>query len=203
MKFYPAERVAIFIDGKSLFDTARALDIDLDYKKLLALFRTEAQLLRALYYTTVYDDEEFSALRPLVDWLDYNGFTMVTKQVRATVDSLGRRRVFGGMDVDMAVDAMNLAATVDHIVLFTGDGNFRRLVAGLQAKGKRVTVISTLRTQPPMVSDELRRQADFFIDLADYADDIRRVVPADRRTPARAPRKRTVREPNADTTIED
>ncbi len=194
MQFYPAERIAVLIDGKSLFDTARALDIDIDYRKLLSLFREDGHLIRALYYTTVYDDEDFSALRPLVDWLAYNGFTLVSKPVKAIVDSLGRRRVFGSMDVEMAVDAMRLAPSVDHIVLLTGDGNFRRLVASLQNKGKRVTVISTLRSQPVMVADDLRRQADHFVDLADLADDIRRVAPAPRRDTARAPRKRVVRE---------
>jgi NYN domain len=70
------------------------------------------------------------------------------------------------------VDAMRLADALDHVVLFTGDGDFRALVAALQLKGKRVSVISTLQTTPAMVADELRRQADQFIDLAELEDHI-------------------------------
>jgi uncharacterized LabA/DUF88 family protein len=76
------------------------------------------------------------------------------------------------MDIELAVDAMELAEHLDHIVLFSGDGDFRTLVEALQHKGKRVSVVSTLTTQPPMVADELRRQADQFIDLADLQKDI-------------------------------
>ena len=167
MHFYTTERVALFIDGANLYATAKAIGFDIDYKKLLTVFRTKGQLVRALYYTALAEDQEYSSIRPLVDWLDYNGFTMVTKPTKEFVDSLGRRKIKGNMDIELTVDAMRLADQLDHIVLFTGDGDFRALVAALQLKGKRVSVISTLQTQPAMVADELRRQADQFIDLAD------------------------------------
>jgi len=167
MHFYQTERVALFIDGANLYATAKAIGFDIDYKKLLALFRARSQLVRALYYTALAEDQEYSSIRPLVDWLDYNGFTMVTKPTKEFVDSLGRRKIKGNMDIELTVDAMRLSEQLDHIVLFTGDGDFRALVAALQLKGKRVSVISTLQTQPAMVADELRRQADQFIDLAD------------------------------------
>jgi uncharacterized LabA/DUF88 family protein len=180
MHFYQSERIAIFVDGANLYATAKALGFDVDYKKLLGLFRSKGQLVRALYYTALAEDQEYSSIRPLVDWLDYNGFTMVTKPTKEFTDSLGRRKIKGNMDIELTVDAMRMADVVDHIVLFTGDGDFRALVAALQLKGKRVSVISTLQTQPAMVADELRRQADQFIDIADLEGSICRDQPGPR-----------------------
>lgn len=167
MHFYQTERVALFIDGANLYATSKSLGFDIDYKRLLSLFRQKSQLVRALYYTALAEDQEYSSIRPLIDWLDYNGYTMVTKPTKEFTDATGRRKIKGNMDIELAVDAMRLSETLDHIVLFSGDGDFKSLVAALQQRGKRVSVISTLQTQPPMVSDELRRQADQFIDLAD------------------------------------
>ena len=167
MHFYQSERVALFIDGANLYATSKSLGFDIDYKRLLTFFRQKSQLVRALYYTALAEEQEYSSIRPLIDWLDYNGYTMVTKPTKEFTDALGRRKVKGNMDIELAVDAMRLAENLDHIVLFSGDGDFKSLVAALQQKGKRVSVISTLQTQPPMVSDDLRRQADQFIDIAD------------------------------------
>lgn len=167
MHFYPSERIALFIDGANLYSAAKALQFDIDYKRLLALFRQKGQLVRALYYTALAEDQEYSSIRPLIDWLDYNGYTMVTKPTKEYTDSMGRRKLKGNMDIELTVDAMRLADSLDHIVIFSGDGDFKSLVAALQQKGKRVSVVSTLQTQPPMVADELRRQSDQFIDLAD------------------------------------
>ena len=140
----------------------------------LGLFRQKGQLVRALYYTALAEEQEYSSIRPLIDWLDYNGFSMVTKPTKEFTDATGRRKVKGNMDIELAVDAMRLADNLDHIVIFSGDGDFRSLVAALQQKGKRVSVVSTLQTQPPMVADELRRQADQFVDLADLEDQVGR-----------------------------
>lgn len=167
MHFYEAERVALFIDGANLRATTRSLGFDIDFKRLLALFAQRSILVRALYYTAMLDDQEFSSIRPLVDWLTYNGFAVVTKPFKAFTDVEGRRKLKGNMDVELAVDAMRLAPQLDHVVLFSGDGDFRSLVAALQEKGKRVSVVSSLATNPIMIADELRRQADQFIDLAD------------------------------------
>ncbi|WP_158667692.1 NYN domain-containing protein, partial [Bradyrhizobium guangdongense] len=161
-------KIALFIDGSNLYATSKALGFDIDYRRLLSEFQSRGTLLRAFYYTTVIEDQEFSSIRPLIDWLDYNGYTVVTKLTKEFVDaSTGRRKVRGSMDVDLAVSAMELAQHVDQIVLFSGDGNFRSLVESLQRRGVRVTVVSTLSTQPPMIADDLRRQADVFIDLAE------------------------------------
>jgi uncharacterized LabA/DUF88 family protein len=179
MDFYPSERIALFIDGANLYATAKSLAFDIDYKRLLALFRSKGQLVRALYYTALVEDQEYSSIRPLIDWLDYNGYTMVTKPTKEFIDAAGRRKIKGNMDIELAVDAMELADHLDHLVLFSGDGDFRSLVEALQHKGKRVSVVSTLSTNPPMVADEVRRQADQFIDLAFMQEEIGR-DPADR-----------------------
>ncbi len=168
MTFCPTDRTALFIDGANLYSAARALSIDIDYKKLLDEFRKRGVLLRAYYYTAIVEEQEYSPIRPLVDWLDYNGFTMVTKPARRYIDSAtGQSRTKGNMDMEIAVDMLEMAAHLDHAVLFSGDGDFRRLVEAVQRKGVRVTVVSTVRSQPPMAADDLRRQADVFVDLAD------------------------------------
>ena len=165
--FDQREKIALFIDGANLYAASRGLGFDIDYKKMLRSFEARGYLLRAYYYTALVEDNEYSSIRPLIDWLDYNGYTMVTKPTKEFTDSMGRRKVKGNMDIELTVDAMKLAEQLDHIVIFTGDGDFRALVQALQEKGKRVSIVSTLQTQPPMVADELRRQADQFIALAD------------------------------------
>jgi uncharacterized LabA/DUF88 family protein len=99
---------------------------------------------------------------------------MVTKPAKEFTDSLGRRKVKGNMDIELAVDAMELAPYLDHAVIFSGDGDFRPLIEALQRKGVRVSVVSTIRSQPPMIADELRRQADNFIELDELRDVIGR-----------------------------
>ena len=180
MIFYDHERLALFIDGSNLYAAARALGFDIDYKKLLEDFSRRGRLIRALYYTAIMDDQEYSPIRPLVDWLDYNGYTMVTKPTKVFTDASGGRKIKGNMDIELAVDVMDMAPHVDHVVLFSGDGDFRRLVEVVQRRGCRVTVVSTLRTHPPMVADELRRQADNFLELADLAPAISRAPQAPR-----------------------
>ena len=175
LKFHPDERVAIFIDGANLYAAARSLGFDIDYKRLLALFGEECHLVRAFYYTALIEDQEYSPLRPLVDWLDYNGYTMVTKPTKEYTDAMGRRKIKGNMDIELAIDMLEMAQFLDHAVLFSGDGDFRRLVEAVQRRGVRVSVVSTLRSQPPMVADDLRRQCDTFIELQDLAPQIMRV----------------------------
>ena len=182
----PAERLAVFIDGANLYAASRTLGFDVDYKNLLAHFRRQGYLVRAYYYTALLETDEYSPLRPLVDWLGYNGYSVVTKPAKEFTDATGRRRVKGSVDIEMAVDVLELAPHLQHVVLFSGDGDLRRLVEAVQRRGLRVTVVSTIRTQPAMIADELRRQADVFLDLADIADNIirRQVEP---RSPRAAP----------------
>ncbi len=166
MPFYPQERVGLFIDGSNLYAAAKALNFDIDYKLLLKHFATRGHLVRAFYYTALIDEAEYSPLRPLVDWLDYNGYTMVTKPAKEFTDATtGKRKIKGNMDIELAIDMLEMADKLDHIVLFSGDGDFRRLVEAVQRRGVRVAVVSTIKSNPSMIADELRRQADTFIEL--------------------------------------
>ncbi|MCX5493571.1 NYN domain-containing protein [Kaistia dalseonensis] len=164
--FDAREKIALFIDGANLYAAAKSLNFDIDYRKLLSEFQNKGYLLRSYYYTALSEDQEYSSIRPLIDWLDYNGYTVITKPTKEFYDASGRRKIKGNMDIELAVDVMEMAEHIDHIVLFSGDGDFRSLVEAVQRKGRKVTVISTLATQPPMIADELRRQADHFIELS-------------------------------------
>ena len=192
-----SNKIALFIDGANLYATAKTLGFDIDYKRLLKEFQSRGTLVRAFYYTAIIEDQEYSSIRPLIDWLDYNGFTVVTKPTKEFFDDNGRRRVKGNMDIELAVDAMELAKHVDQIVLFSGDGDFRALVEAVQRRGARVTVVSTLSTQPPMISDELRRQADVFTDLTELQPRIcrelseRPLLAGRNRTPSSTPNDRS------------
>jgi uncharacterized LabA/DUF88 family protein len=172
--FYPEEKLALFIDGSNLYAAARALEFDIDYRLLLKWAADQGRLVRALYYTALIEDQEYSPIRPLVDWLDYTGYTMVTKPTTEFVDAQGRRKIKGNMDIELAIDMMEMADNVDHIMLFSGDGDFRRLIEAVQRKGVRVTVVSSIKTSPPMVADELRRQAGHFLELEMLANAIQR-----------------------------
>ena len=180
-------KIALFIDGPNTSSAAKALGFDIDYRRLLQEFQNRGTLLRAFYYTAVIEDQEFSSIRPLIDWLDYNGYTVVTKATKEFIDVSGRRKVKGNMDIELAVDAMELAQHANQIVLFSGDGDFRSLVEAVQRRGVRVTVISTISSQPPMIADELRRQADVFIDLVELRSKIGRDL--SERPPPREPRQ--------------
>jgi uncharacterized LabA/DUF88 family protein len=174
-----SSKIALFIDGANLYATTKTLGFDIDYRRLLKEFQSRGNLIRAFYYTALVEDQEYSSIRPLVDWLDYNGYRVVTKPTKEFVDSTGRRKVKGNMDIELAIDALELAPYLDHMVLFSGDGDFRSLVEALQRRGVKVTVVSTVVTQPAMIADELRRQADEFIDLVDLENAIGRDHPSD------------------------
>jgi uncharacterized LabA/DUF88 family protein len=178
----PSDRIALFIDGANFYATARALGFDIDYRRLLKEFQSRGALLRAFYYTTIIEDQEFTSIRPLIDWLDYNGYTVVTKLTKEFIDPSGRRKVRGCMHVELAINAMELADRIDRMFLFSGDGDFRPLLKAVQRRGVHVTVVSTLTSQPPMVADELRRQADAFLDLAELKSKVGR-DPAERPGP--------------------
>src|SRR6056297_2706627 len=134
LPFYTEEKLALFIDGSNLYAAAKALDFDIDYRLLLQWAADQGRLIRAFYYTALIEDQEYSPIRPLVDWLDYNGYTMVTKKAKEFTDSTGRRKIKGNMDIELSIDAMEMAEHVEHIVLFSGDGDFRPLVAAIQRK---------------------------------------------------------------------
>src|ERR1700748_985396 len=168
------EKIALFIDGANLYATAKSLGFDIDYKRLLREFQSRGYLIRAFYYTAVIEDQEYSSIRPLIDWLDYNGYSVVTKAPKEFVEQTARRKLKGNMDIELSVDAMELAPHIDQMVLFSGDGDFRSLVEAVQRRGVRVTVISTIACKPPMLADELRRQCDQFTDLIELKSKIAR-----------------------------
>ena len=174
MRLIEQERTALFIDGANLYAATRSLGFDIDYRKLLDLFGSKTNLLRAYYYSALLETEEYSPLKPLTDWLAYNGYSLVTKPAKEFMDALGRKRIKGNMDIELAIDMLELAPFLDHAILFSGDSDFRRLVEAVQRKGVRVTVVSSIRTNPPMIADELRRQADQFIELDDIAPEFSR-----------------------------
>jgi uncharacterized LabA/DUF88 family protein len=182
-----SDRIALFIDGANLYSTCRALGFDVDYKRLLKEFQSRGSLLRAFYFTTIIEDQEYTSVRPLIDWLDYNGYTVVTKLTKEFIDPSGRRKVKGSMNIELAVHAMELAEHVDRMFLFSGDGDFRSLLEAVQRRGVHVTVISTIVSQPPMVADDLRRQADAFIDLTE-------LKPVLGRDPSERPAAREIRQ---------
>ncbi|MEK9921821.1 MAG: NYN domain-containing protein [Rhodospirillales bacterium] len=182
-------RRGIFIDGANLFAAAKHLGFDIDYRRLLDFFGGGSWLVRAYYYTAIAEDQEYSPVRPLADWLDYNGYTLISKSAKEFVDASGRRRIRGNMDVEITVDALSLSENLDHVILMSGNGDFRRLIEAIQQKGVRVTVVSTVRTNPPMIADELRRQADEYIDLLDIAPRIERRVPDRGEATRAAPRR--------------
>lgn len=187
------ERVAVFIDGANLYAATKALEFDVDYRKLLTELKSWGRLVRVFYYTAVVDDDEFSSIRPLLDWLDYNGFTVVSKTAKTFTDDSGRRRLKGNMNIELAVDALELAPHIDRAVIFSGDGDFARVVKAMQRKGVHITVISSLNTRPPMIADDLRRQCDEFIELS-------RIIPKIGRAPEeRAERLRKRAEAMSDT----
>jgi uncharacterized LabA/DUF88 family protein len=184
-------KIALFIDGANLYATTKTLGFDIDYRRLLNEFQSRGTLMRAFYYTAVLEDSDFSSIRPLIDWLDYNGYTVVTKPTKEFIDATGRRKVKGNMDIELAVDALELASHLDEMVLFSGDGDFRSLVEAVQRRGVHVTVVSTISSHPPMIADELRRQADVFTDLMELKSKIGR-------DPAERPARREQRRPNRD-----
>ena len=160
------EKTVLFIDGSNFYAAARALNMDVDYARMRAYFAQDTNLLRACYYTALPEDQEYSPLRPLIDWLDYNGYSVISKLTREFTDpDTGKRRVKGNMDMEIALDMLRLAPHIDHAILFSGDGDFCRLLEDVQGTGVRVTVVSTTRTSPPMAADSLRRMADNFVEM--------------------------------------
>jgi len=191
VNFYPTEKTIVFIDGPDLHGIARSTGFDIDFKKLKSFFQDRTHLVRAFYYTTVVVQDQHATIKPLVDWLEYNGFTLVTKPAKVRIAPDGRQHMNTNMRVELAVDALEFSQTADHVVLFSSDSAYCHLVATLQRRGKRVSIVSTLANNGAAVADDLRRQADQFIDLVDIAPSIRRKIkdraePTSARTPAPA-----------------
>lgn len=156
-------RVAIFIDGVEFDETLRCIDGAVDYRKLLGAFQEHGRLLRAYYYAPT-DEQALISMRPLLDWLTYNGYQVRVKGDGEHSERRSRQRS-RSMSIELAVDVLELAPHLDTIVLITGDDAFKPLVAAVQARGITVSVVSTLKSKPAMVGNALRRQADEFIEI--------------------------------------
>ncbi len=161
------EKVALFIDGANISNTCKLLNFEVDYAKLLAYFEARYRIIRSYYYTALIEENGNIQRQPMVDWLSYHRFTVRTKKAKVyTNDDTGERRVKGNMDMELAVDMVKTASLVDRIILFTGDGDFSCLVEYLQSThAVQVTVVSTIQSRPPMISDELRKQCDEYLDI--------------------------------------
>lgn len=184
-------KTAVFIDGANLWATVKALGYSIDFSTFLTAFSNDGSLLRAYYYTATLEDPTGQVtIRPLIDWLEYHGYSVVHKPSKSFTDQqTGLTKIKGNMDIEIAVDAMRMADHVDQIILFTGDGDFSYLVKGLQAKGVFVVVVSSIETIPVMIADELRRACDKFIDL-DNAIIRSRIARSQEEIDARASRRR-------------
>ncbi len=164
------QRVCVLIDGPSFFATHRALGFDVDFRKLLGHFEENAELHRAIYFTAVSEGDDYTPVKPLVDWLSYNGFRLVSKPLREFTEASGRRRTKGALTVEIAVEMLENSAFAEHLLLFSGDGELAYAVEAVQRRGCRVTVVSSVKPEAMTVSDDLRRVADRFVDLADVKD---------------------------------
>ena len=172
MAFGREKRIAaLFVDGSNLYSTSKALGWDVDFKKLIDFYKNKYELLRAYYYTAVPAEGD-STLRPLVDYLDYNGWNFVQKPTKNFTNSEGLKKIKGNMDIEIAVDILKLVfkSRIDEIILFSGDGDFRYLVSAVKEEGVKVNVVSTIAIRPPAIADELRRGADVFVELDSFKD---------------------------------
>lgn len=171
--FYPGERFAVFIDGANFNFSKRNISMFVDDLRLLSYFRKNSGnsiFLRIYHYETVPRDDGsedraglITAIRKRLDFMEYNGFTIVSKLAKDFITESGDTFMKGNMDGEMIVDMMDISANLDHIILFSGDGDFRYAVHKLQQRGKRVTVVSSEGS----IANELKRQADVFVDLED------------------------------------
>lgn len=174
MYFHQDERLAIFIDGQHLFSASRNLGFDVDYRNFLECFRKKGKVIRAYYYAVHVDNGEYSPLKPLTDWLAYNGYALSMRTTTEHTDSQGRRRI-PHTDLEMLADMFGIADHVDHMVIVTGNGGYCRGVSLIQQRGVRVSVLSSIKTDSPMLSDDLRRTCDQFIELQEIKSEFTRV----------------------------
>jgi uncharacterized LabA/DUF88 family protein len=170
-----SKTTAILVDGSNLHAAYTALGLtSVDFKRAREYF---GPVFKACYFTALPPKDETSTLRPMVDFLEYNEWTVYQKEWKQFTDAQGVTKTKGNMDVEMAVVAMRIAPCVTHTVLFTGDGDFQFLVRELQqCYNHHVTVVSTIKSRPAMCADLLRRQADTFIDLVDLHAHVGRVT---------------------------
>ncbi len=163
-QFAQRGRVAVFIDGNNLFHAARFHNIDIDYNKLLRVLLGDGRLLRAFFYTGV--DAGAERQQGFLLWMRRNGFRVVQKELKTFYD--GTRKA--NLDVEIAVDMLSLAGRYDTAVLVSGDEDFVYAINAVAYKGCRVEVAGFRSNTAPKLIDV----ADYFIDLGDIADRVRK-----------------------------
>lgn len=160
---FETERAAVFIDGYGTHYTCKSLGIEIDYRKLSELIRRQTTVIRNYYFTPLVEGQDFIAVKPLLDFLQYNGWTTVTRPYKEHYVST---------NTALAVTAMEIAPAIEQAIIFSGNGDFTPLIEALKRRGIHTTVASTVRSEQSYCSDDLRRAADAFIDL----DDIRSAI---------------------------
>lgn len=163
----------VLIDGSNLYESARALSMKVDYKRLLDLLNEDGALLRAYYFTALPDRSIENWIHKQVDWMMNNGYSVISKPMKEYVDASGRKKQKGNIDMEIAVCAMTQAQLATEIWIFSGDGDFAVLIKALQERfAVKVYVVSS----STLVSHELRRQADKYIPLEDIRQDIEKLL---------------------------
>ncbi len=161
------DRVAIFIDGENIHYSAKHLNMRLDYLKLCSKLAGNRRLVRSYFYTAVSNQSEGKI--DFINFLKLNGFSVITREIKSFNDGdHSTRNVRGSLDMEMAIDALEMSNKLDTVILCTGDGDFKPLVTALGRKGVHVEVCA-LRE---MTSTELIATADVYTDLASLKDDI-------------------------------
>lgn len=160
----------VLIDGANMSFAMNAIGRRFDWKKLRHFF-VEADYglcLGLRYYTAIHERADGEQpLRKIVDWLSYNGYLVVSKMTKSYENSDGSTRIKGNMDIEMATDMIRFAPRVDKIHLFTGDADFTYAVKAVQDMGVIVDVYSTMQGANSIIGDDLRRQANNYIDIGD------------------------------------
>lgn len=168
------EPTAVLIDGYNTLSTTKLLKFDIDFRKLLNLFQNKTRLVKIYYFASLRDNPaDHDPMIPVIQWMMYNGYNVISKKMNEfmNIDNIQSK---GNMDVEISVTVLEMVKSVDHIVLFTGDENFRFLIEAVQRMGTRITVCSSMQCQPQIMSDDLRRQADNFIELNNLKSEIQR-----------------------------
>ena len=169
LPFDSRANVMLFFDGANTQMAAKALSFEIDYKKLRDGFAERCNVLRSYYFQATPPDgyENYAYVKPLTDFLSYNNYHLITKPFRQFKDADGVVRGKGNMDIEIAIQMMKSMNKADYLFLFSGDGDFKPLLEECQLNGHaQIVVVSTLHSEPPVVSDELRKQADHYIDWA-------------------------------------
>jgi uncharacterized LabA/DUF88 family protein len=171
------KRIALFIDGANFYVSTKVVGFDMDWKRFIEYYEQQGDFIRAYYYSGIIPrvEGEHDSMRGVLDWISYNRFQLRSKPAKVFIDPVTQRRtVKGNMDIEICIDAWNMAPHITDMYLFSGDGDFIPLVEKVQSQGVRVHVISTTDEKNSMCADGLRRQCDNYYELATLVPHFRR-----------------------------